>query len=307
MEVDPRGRLCYATLRYESEVGGKFRRCTRCLTAWYSSRDAQRAHWKLHKSVCQPPDETAGSAMHFRELFLRVKASVKRGGDANLAVLLRRLTYAWADEDEDDDDAMEEAEMQLHTLARGIIFGGPQLPLKLWSCPGMPEFALSGFDLLQPDERLKAKHFPLGLPGVLAIKNQLQGEELTIANKIMEMEETHCWGERNSAYEMCYFFFGLLVGSAIQGRSSFTSIHDGVGELREGPVAEAATRRVLELWLHPGVRRSCGDALAPGPSFAVTAIRSYIMAGRDPGAPDLLAPGLAKDTNSFILCDLDKN
>ena len=61
-------------------------------------------------------------------------------------------------DDQEDDEGMDTAEMQLHALARGVIFvEGELYSHKLWACPGMPEFLLGGEDLLSPLERLKAE------------------------------------------------------------------------------------------------------------------------------------------------------
>ena len=51
--MDVSCRVCYATLVTEKALGKKLRKCTRCNTALYASREAQRSHWKLHKAVCR--------------------------------------------------------------------------------------------------------------------------------------------------------------------------------------------------------------------------------------------------------------
>ena len=49
-------QFCYARLVPEAEGGGDSGddggRCSRCRMAWYSSREAQRSHWPVHKRVC---------------------------------------------------------------------------------------------------------------------------------------------------------------------------------------------------------------------------------------------------------------
>ena len=50
-------------------------------------------------------------------------------------------------------------------------------------------------------------------------------------------------------------------------------VHDGNGTPRDGDLASAARTRALSLWLDPLVRDSCGDALAPVPSLALTVLK----------------------------------
>ena len=147
--MDVSCRVCYATLVTEKALGKKLRKCTRCNTALYASREAQRSHWKLHKAVCRAPNPNAGAGLTFRGVFQAVDASIARGGDADTAVLLRRLAvlfrkHGHQEEEEEEEEegngdsagdgdgdgedadeleeAMEQAELRLHALGRGVCF-----------------------------------------------------------------------------------------------------------------------------------------------------------------------------------------
>ena len=176
-DVAPGIRVCYASLVSEpGSADGALKRCTRCKTALYATRELQREHWSIHKRVCRVPNRGVASGLSFREVYRRVVVSLKAGGDADLAVLLARLVHLW--EHQEDDDGMEEAEMKLHTIGRGYIFAQLDgLSKRLWACPGMPEFLLAGEDLLSPIERRKAEFFPLGMPSYEAAELLLQGEQ----------------------------------------------------------------------------------------------------------------------------------
>jgi hypothetical protein len=49
-------RKCWACSKAEdpSQVGGKLLVCKRCRTAYYCSKECQRAAWKEHKASCEP-------------------------------------------------------------------------------------------------------------------------------------------------------------------------------------------------------------------------------------------------------------
>ena len=132
-----RVRVCYATLLPVDEL----MRCARCKGARYATRALQKAHWPIHKLVCRPCNPAVGEGKSFEEVYRLVTEGLNRGGDADLAALLKRLMHLWTHQE--DDEGMDTAEMQLHALARGVIFvEGELYSQKLWACPGMPEFLL---------------------------------------------------------------------------------------------------------------------------------------------------------------------
>jgi len=111
------------------------------------------------------------------------------------------------------------------------------------------------------------------------------------------------WGQPSSM-SYCYLYFNLIVACAVRGNVSDCSIHDGCGVLRggdphkkspESPLAVAALRRAMELWTDRLVSSSCGDAMAPAASLALTATETY-QSGRSLlcGKHELV-PGLAID------------
>ena len=91
------------------------------------------------------------------------------------------------------------------------------------------------------------------------------------------------WGQPSSM-SYCYLYFNLIIACAIRGNMSHCSIHDGCGTLRGGDphkkspeslLAVAALRRAMELWTDRLVLSSCGDAMAPASSLALTATATY--------------------------------
>ena len=178
-KVRARVRVCYATLLTADDE--QLMRCSRCKGARYATRALQKAHWPIHKLVCRPCDPAAGEGKSFEEVHRLVAENLQRGGDADLAALLKRLMHLWTHQE--DDAGMDVAERQLHALARGLIFAeeGELYSENLWACPGMPEFLLGGEDLLSPLERLKADYFPLGAPSLMMAEMVLQGEQQAMA------------------------------------------------------------------------------------------------------------------------------
>jgi len=107
--------------------------------------------------------------------------------------------------------------------------------------------------------------------------------------------------------EYAYLYVNILVASAVQGRQTMGSANDGSGRIRIGTPGSTikelplrAIARVCELWTDPLARESCGDALAPGSSFATTVARTFGQPGKQLLTPSYnsrleLGPGLSRD------------
>ena len=130
----------------------------------------------------------------------------------------------------------------------------------------MAELLLSGEDLLTPLRRRCRREFPLGAPEDLSGLSKVQRELAVLF--IGDVDDDGEGAMTNYAY----LYFNLLLLSAVQSPQSHMSENDGAGTLRKGRVAEAATARLLDLWLDPEVRASCGQAMDPGASFVCRAL-----------------------------------
>jgi hypothetical protein len=288
-------RVCSWTLAPESaplpDGASPLKRCGGCRGAWYSSPAAQRAHWAMHKATYRPPDAARVGRMPLQAV---ASAALKQlvgqtPIDEHLALLLRRLRALLDAGGGDEDD---DVEMTIHGAARGLIFE-PDTPAtdaaheRLWSAPGVATLLLAGDDLLSDSARAWRAAFPLGKPSLEACDMLLSPEDAATAEALNEADDAS-GGARSGAYVFCYLYYNIILAAAVAGSSSGWSVHDGVGTLRSGRMADAAARRALSLWLDPSVRESCGDALAPAPSFALT----YVTARGAAAGPGELAPGV---------------
>ena len=122
-------------------------------------------------------------------------------------------------------------------------------------------------------KRLEAG-FPNGLPSIEFAQHELTGEAQAEAWALLDSDDEG-FMEAQPSYNFCFLYFNLILASAVHGRPTPCSAHDGRGALRLGPVADAAKKRCLELYFDPNVRESVGDAMSPGPSFAFTVFELY--------------------------------
>ena len=248
-------------------------RCTRCKRTFYASREAQKAHWPLHKRSCREVGEDEArsiDALSLDPCFAALKRSLQQGGDATTELLMARLR-ALFDAGADDEGTVE---MDAHTLGRGLIcHGGDAFFDALWAAPGMASHLLLDDWLLNEVERKEKYWFPLGLPSRDAL-DDLESTPKAAAETLIahESETSGGWGAPQPAMKFAYLYFNIIVASLVQGSPSMSSVHDGSGRLRQNAVADVARRRAMALWACPYVRSCCGDALAPAPSLACTLV-----------------------------------
>lgn len=218
---------------------------------------------------------------------------------------------------EENVDGVSDAAYQLHTIARGIImYQSSDIMMNVVSCPNMATLLFSDeVDLLSVKQRFVKQHFSgkygNGRPSeewVEDIQDELEKKKVSkLIEEYEELEESS-WGQQPSSMSFCYLYFNLVLACALKCNMTHCSIHDGCGTLRGGDprskspqslLAVAAMRRVFELWTDPFVLASCGDAMAPAASFAMTAIDYYkmnSMLGETPLCQKHeLVPGLAVD------------
>lgn len=300
----PKG-ISYLTLAPLSSV----LRCVRCGLATYASKDEQAEHWTLHSRSCCAPDAGAVSKLGLVETVDEIDRVIERlytdrskSGPMHMALLTRRLRTCFDLRMPDPANMMD---LRVHTSARSRI-AAPQpfsdnFYKRLWASPGMPELLLFAEDLLTDYARALRAAFPLGKPDSLARVTLLPaGSALRIAADALERRREEAMDDSNSAYKFAYFYFNLLVGSAVQASPTDNSAHDGLGTMRMLPFSMAAARRAFDLWLTKEVRDCCMDALGPACSLAITFIKKH-EAGRGPAE---IAPGLPLD--QVVLAALDE-
>ena len=258
-----------------------------------SHTHTHRVHWKVHKKTCRdvaPGELEEIHSMDIQQTFMAIKDRLHGAPDALIAPLIRRLRANFGEEDSDDQH--DNIAMNLHTLARGMIFSPGYCSENLWGAPGMTELLLTGTENMLT-ERVKkrlAAGFPDGLPSVEFAQYELTGEARAAACKLLDSDdEDDEWeGGGQPSYNFCFLYFNLILAAAVHGESSPCSAHDGRGALRPGPLADAAKQRCLELYFDPNVRESVGDAMCPAPSFALTLFASnfeVMSKSRQPNSP----------------------
>lgn len=150
-------------------------------------------------------------------------------------------------------------------------------------------------DLLSELDRESYALFPEGLPDRPVDDAALERQRLRFEARYSAR------GRLSSAgAQFAWIFFTLLGATAVASESvSTNSAYDGIGTLRSGPVAAAAARRTVELWLKRSTRDCCGDAIASAPG----AILTMIEASPSSGSGIEIAPGLPIDALAWACFD----
>ena len=270
--------------------------------------------WKIHKKCCKPLSADAIAEIKRSDLE-RVEdylmEDIRRpGGYPELYYILKRLRVLY----DDDVDNRGDSACRLHGAARGIIFyPRNEIMMDMVASPHMANLLFGDEeDLLNPKTRM-AKYELEELNGrpsdeyLESIEDETERERLKEVVKRYDALEETSWGREPSSMSYCYIYFNLIMACAISAQPTMSSFHDGCGVLRGGDprrkspeslVATAALRRAMELWTDKHVLASCGDAMAPAASLALTAVQKYfeldIVGG--PNCRELeIVPGLTYD------------
>ena len=281
---DPPERVCAAT----GVVTGDLRRCARCQRTYYSSREAQKAHWRFHKHTCKAATNAEINeirAAPLADAVARLKISLFQGGDHLVSLWLRRVRDAL---DEPHDEDLGELGMHLHTIGRNLIFAGNDDSLsRIFAAPGMAAAMLHGDWLVNADERILKRHgFGAGLPREDSLPDIRDATARRVAEVLRAREDDFdddMSDRHKGAFTFCYLYFNLAVAGALHGTPSMASTHDGAGARpRTGPCAALLRHRALRLWSCPLVRKCCGDALGPGGSVASHFLQCYLLHAPQP-------------------------
>ena len=272
---DPPERVCAAT----GVTTGDLRRCARCQRTYYSSREAQKAHWRFHKHTCRAATDAEINEIQAAPLAVaaaRLERSLLQGvtsgvTDHLVSLWLRRVRDAL---DEPHDEDLGELGMTLHQVGRRLIFCSADGDLdELFAAPGMAAAMLHGDWLVNADERILKRHgFGAGLPREDSLPDIRDATARRVAEVLRAREDDFdddMSDRHKGAFTFCYLYFNLAVAGALHGTPSMASTHDGAGARpRTGPCAALLRHRALRLWSSPLVRKCCGDALGPGASCA---------------------------------------
>ena len=300
---DPPERVCAAT----GVVTGDLRRCARCQRTYYSSREAQKAHWRFHKHTCKAATDAEINEIRAAPLAVaaaRLERSLLQGvtsgvTDHLVSLWLRRVRDAL---DEPHDVDLGELGMTLHQVGRRLIFCSADGDLdELFAAPGMAAAMLHGDWLVNGDERILKRHgFGAGLPREDSLPDIRDATARRVAEVLHAREgysfdDDYTSDRHKGAFTFCYLYFNLAVAGALHGTPSMASTHDGAGARpRTGPCAALLRHLALRLWSCPLVRKCCGDALGPGGSVASHFLQCYLLHAPQPiqDPPDNVVRGL---------------
>ena len=272
-------------------------RCSRCKGVYYRTPEGQKKNWKVHKTTCKERDVTMVTALDLPATWIKIRDQLIHGViDENFGLLLEHLRDHWDKlPNTPNSKDYDEVEGEMHGTSRNLIFmqDTPRISKfheMMWAAPGVADFFCCQEDLVNTTIRRQRVIFPLGMPSADGVKTVLASHPNTqeIARDLMMEEST---AMSSGIFKFCYLHYNLLLACALQGKPSRDSVNDGFGTLRTGVIAEAAIARCLELWLDEAARLSCGDAMAPAFSFAI----SFIKERSSRAGPGELAPGLPCD------------
>jgi hypothetical protein len=295
-------------------------RCGQCKHQWYKSKESQKAHWKAHKLFCRPVSERQ-LPNDLDQLFKLLEHQILSGGATELPFVLCKIRQVM------DSGAKDHHDMafKMHTFARGILFHPTNVIARVMAAPQMVQLMLSSErtvssdlyeDLLSDKARVLKQLQQLNVKGrptpeYMQYNVTDENEKKQIEALREKYDEFRSSWDQPTSMSYCYLYFNLIVAAAIQAKQSFSSIHDGNGTIRgtisaggqpnaDYMLAMGAVRRAMELWSDPLVLESCGDAMAPAASLALTVISHFQERGRGVLGqyccrPYELIPGLSVD------------
>jgi hypothetical protein len=184
---------------------------------------------------------------------------------------------------------MRDAELQLHGICRAIIFHSTCIE-GIIHMPGMCDYLFTtGHDILLSDQARFVKKHLNGYCSTSSLEPPTQEyinasiidprEKDRVNEAIIELSALST-NKTPSCMQYCYGHYNLLIAAAVEGIPSHVSSNDGRGRLRLGNnddtnLTIVAIRECLSLWTDPFIRASCGDAMAPAASLALTAIEEF--------------------------------
>lgn len=280
-----------ALVDYDGE--SKLLGCSRCKGVTYIDQGAQKRHWKRHKRFCRQltsQENAEIQSLSMEECTNRIEQRLcfdPSAGGPDLYPLFRRMRELY----NGDEDGSSDSALTLHTAARALIFTPDNSRvLDIFASPHMAKFMIldEEEDLLRPKARFIKKYLQEygGRPSEEFVEDIEDDEERSKLKRLCEeydrIDNSEGWGQPGSM-SFCFLYFNILVGAALHGNPSMSSVHDGRGIFRSlddpkspgGLLAIAALRRALMLWTDPLVLSSCGDAMAPAASLAVNALQNF--------------------------------
>ena len=272
--------------------GGPLIQCPGCLVTYYKDRNALRSSLKKHGPYCKPlsPNDNKFidslgplEAVKMFEKCINPNTKESRLVGHALVYLLKHFRKLF----EREEDTTHDAELQLHAICRAIIFHSSCIE-GIIHMPGMYNYLFTtGHDMLLSNrarfvkENLDGYCKSLEPPTKEYIDaNLLDPREKERVNKAIIVLSALPTEKTPSCMQYCYGHYNILIAAAVEGTPSHISSNDGRGRLRFGSnddafLTIAAIRECMSLWVDPYVRASCGDAMAPAASLALTAIEEF--------------------------------
>jgi hypothetical protein len=278
MSAQPPRHYCNVTFIQEGSLGYDgdpitLKRCMKCRSTFYVSKDAQRSHWKVHKKFCKAPDQFAElrrrisrySADEIAELFLRRDLYPPETPETAYSYLwglqhLERL-------------ARQGRNPTLHALVDnsfGMMTSSDELIECLWAIPGLTTYLLN-IDITSDQIKQSKMKDPEYSPTLHMLgENEFQPEY-----------------QLNSAF--CNVIGNILVGASCY-MVEYNDEENLDVTLRQTPLANAVCHKVIAWMQDP-----CMLASTPSKRESLFPILLNCMLIHLPGDsnnPSAIAPGL---------------
>jgi hypothetical protein len=286
MSAPPPRHYCNVTFIQEGSLGYDgdpitLKRCMKCQSTFYVSKDAQRYHWKVHKKFCKSPDEfdelrrriSRYSADEVADLFLRTDIYAPETPEAAYSYLwgLQRLERLSRKGDNPTLTSFKKSCLFL-------MFSSDEIIESLWAVPGLTTYLLN-IDITS--DQIK--------------QSKIEDPEYRPSFHMLGADEFQPDYQLNS--DFCDAIGFILVGASCN-RAHDNAIEDMI--LRQTPLAIATCRKVMAWMQDPCMLASMPTKCFGGDDHVGARVFAFPMLLKgmlndlpgDPDNPSAIAPGL---------------